>query len=417
MSCLFSPLSGAATASAPSAYSATLRIRRISWMLTVLLCAVSLWTVLSPASLRAQTSTNLPTPVALSGVLQGSDGNYYSPTANNGREIYCWKSNGGYNLCGALYQTPTTGPAKLLFDFSPALITNGSAPNPLIEGPDGNFYGTTTLGGPTDCDCGVFFKIDQAGTFTILHTFERAEFQQTEAYRSGNPIVHLVLGSDGNFYGFSAPNSAGAVFKLTPSGDFSLLVNFWNNIANGGGFIPSGLIEASDGNFYISVQGYSGSPGNYPNAGGFIYRMTPSGTSTLVASFPGDGSLGFDPNGDLAQGPDGSIYGVTRGGGDANALPTIYKYTPGGAIQTLYTFPATGENGKSLLSGLILGSDGYLYGTSPDGSSAVCYRGCGTAFRISTTGNFSVIHAFQGGADGGSPSSPIIQSSDGTITG
>ncbi|MEO6923046.1 MAG: choice-of-anchor tandem repeat GloVer-containing protein, partial [Bryocella sp.] len=379
----------------------------------VLWGAIGLCTGLSPTSLRAQTSASLPTPVVFSGVLQASDGNYYSTLANGG--AYC-SANYKY-ICGAIYGTTPQGVVTKVFDFGPAQGSNGSYPNALIEGPDGSFYGTTPSGGPDACSCGVFFKVDTSGVFTLLHAFTTADFQQTQPYLSGGALGHLVLGSDGNFYGYSFAQYAGTIFKLTPSGDFSLLASFYGNTSTGGGFIPSGLIETTDGNFYVTVQGYSASMGNYPSSGGFIYRMTPSGTLTVAAEFPGDGSLGYTPNGDLAQGPDGSIYGVTREGGGGSASPTIYKYTPGGTIQTLYTFPATGENGSYLVSGLILGSDGYLYGTSQYGSTTPCYRGCGTAFRISPTGTFSVIHKFAGAADGGSPYGPIIQSNDGTITG
>ncbi len=364
-------------------------------------------------SLRAQTSTNLPTPVVFSGVLQADDGNYYSTMANGGS--YC---NANYNyICGAVYKMTPQGVATKEFDFGPAQGSNGSYPNALIEGPDGSFYGTTPSGGTDPCACGVFFKLDRTGAFTLLHSFSTADFQQTSAYYSGGSLGHLVLGSDGNFYGYNFAGYAGTIFRLTPAGDFTLLASFFGNTGTGGGFIPSGLIETTDGNFYVTVQGYSGTTGVYPSSGGFLYKMTASGTLTMAASFPGDGSLGFDPNGDLAQGPDGSIYGVTRGGGGTNASPTIYKYTPGGSIQTLYTFPSSGANGSYLVSGLILASDGNLYGTSQYGSTTPCYKGCGTAFQITPTGAFSVIHMFAGGTDGGSPYGPIIQSNDGTITG
>jgi uncharacterized repeat protein (TIGR03803 family) len=379
-------------------------------------CAIALCIRLSATPLSAQTSTNLPTPATLAGIMQGSDGNFYSPTANG---LPSCSTNYGY-ICGALYRTTPQGISTKGFDFSTNQGSDGAYPNPLIEGPDGSFYGTTSAGGPGVCGCGVFYKVDSSGTYTLLHTFTAADFQQTSSAYAGGALGHLVLGSDGNFYGYNFAGYAGSIFRLTPAGDFSLLQNFFGNSSTGGGFIPSGLIETTDGNFYITLQGYSGATGVYPSSGGVIYKMTATGTLTLAASFPGDGSLGFDPNGDLAQGPDGSIYGVTRGGaasGMSNALPTIYKYTPGGSIQTLYTFPASGANGSYLVAGLVLGSDGNLYGTSQYGSSTPCYQGCGTAFKVTPTGTFTLLHAFAGGVDGGSPYGPIIESSDGSIVG
>jgi uncharacterized repeat protein (TIGR03803 family) len=381
-------------------------------------CAVALWMGVLPIHLRAQSSANIPTPVVFAGVTQARDGNYYSTLANGGP--YC-SVNYKY-ICGAVYQTTPQGVVTEGFDFGPAQGSNGSYPNALIEGPDGSLYGTTNDGGPNGSYSGVFFKVALDGTFTLIHAFTSAELGGTDSYHiGGGSLGHLVLGSDGNFYGYTTGhNGAGVIYKITPDGVVTLLHDFNLNAQTGGGFIPSGLIEASDGNFYGTLQGYGGATGLYASSGGFLFKMTPSGVLTNVAEFPDNGSLGYDPNGDLAQGPDGSIYGVTRGGsnsGQSNALPTIYKYTPGGVIQTLYTFPSSGVNGYDLESGLILGSDGNLYGTSVSGANATCYRGCGTVFEITPTGTFTLLHSFAGGTDGGSPYGPIIQSSDGTITG
>ena len=124
--------------------------------------------------------------------------------------------------------------------------TTGIAPNNLIQGSDGNFYGTTTLGGASNA--GTVFRVTPAGEFTTLYAFAGGVGGQTP--------LGLVQGSDGNFYGTTTLGGAattrdnpgyGTMFQVTPTGEFTLLYSFVNG---NDGANPSLLIQGSDGNFY-----------------------------------------------------------------------------------------------------------------------------------------------------------------------
>src|SRR5438034_4545430 len=123
---------------------------------------------------------------------------------------------------------------------------NGSdgqlAESALVQGSDGSFYGTTALGGENHK--GTVFKIDSAGNLTTLHSF--SGFPNDGA----NPIAGLVQGSDGNFYGTTALGGMfyqGTLFRITPAGAVTILHSFSGLL--GDGSIPmGGVVQAADGN-------------------------------------------------------------------------------------------------------------------------------------------------------------------------
>jgi uncharacterized repeat protein (TIGR03803 family) len=125
----------------------------------------------------------------------------------------------------------------------------------LIQGSDGNFYGTTTTGGPGQGGAGTVFKVDSAGTVTTLHTFAGSD--------GSVPQGELTRGSDGNFYGTTSQGGAsfnpvtfasgyGTIFKITPAGNLTTLHSF----SGSDGSLPyGGPIQASDGSFYGTTEG------------------------------------------------------------------------------------------------------------------------------------------------------------------
>jgi uncharacterized repeat protein (TIGR03803 family) len=364
-----------------------------------------------------QTSTSLPLPVPLNGLVKASDGNFYSSTEFTGNNSPCSSPSS----CGSLYRITPTGTVTDLHDFAVTdTLVLGGTPQPLIEGPDGNLYGTAVYGGTGICywgySCGLFFQLTPSGVFTIVHNFVATDFTKdpSDTDGSGQGFGPLLLGSDGNFYGFMSGGGRGALYKISPTGVAAPIFNFNSDPPSLGvnGFIPSGLIESSDGNFYgTTLIGYGATQN------GTIFKLTPAGVLTTLATFPADNSLGVAPNGNLVEGPDGALYGVTRGGG-TTVPATIYKYTPGGGIQTLYSFTQS-ASGEYLTGGLTMGSDGMLYGTAQfGGASNLCYDGCGTVFRIGLDGSgFQLVRSFTGGIDGGSPYGPVIINNDGNIDG
>ena len=219
-------------------------------------------------------------------------------------------------------QTVTT-----LYSFSG---TDGAWPNALVQGSDGDFYGTTYYGGAgTNCynGCGTIFKIDPSGTLTTLYSFGWSD----GAY----PVAGLVEGTDGNLYGTTqhGGDNDGTVFKVTPSGSLTNLHTFRGL---DGAAPEAELVQGSDGNFYGTT--YSGGTNIYY---GTVFRMTPSGGFTNLHFF--NGADGRSPAAWLVQGSDGNFYGTTYYGGYTNlnsgqGYGTVFRISPSGTLTALYSF-------------------------------------------------------------------------------
>jgi uncharacterized repeat protein (TIGR03803 family) len=213
-----------------------------------------------------------------------------------------------------------------LYSFcSQSGCTDGQYPYAgLVQGSDGNFYGTTYEGG-TNGD-GTVFKITPSGTLTTLCSF----CSGSGCTEGRFPEAGLVQGSDGNFYGTTyegGTNAFGTVFKITPSGTLTTLYSFCEDCASGN--LPmAGLVQGSDGNFYGTTV--FGGEAN----GGTIFKMTSSGTLATLYSFY-EGS----PRAGLVQGSDGNFYGTTSSGGN---------YTAGTVFELVVVFPVAKVSPASL---------------------------------------------------------------------
>jgi uncharacterized repeat protein (TIGR03803 family) len=288
--------------------------------------------------------------IPYSGLVQGSDGNIYGTTAT-----------GGTSGRGTVFKITPSGTESVLFSF-PA---GSSDPyTGLIQGSDGNFYGTTGAGGTSDD--GTVFKITPSGTETVLHAFAKSGSD------GETPYAGLIQGSDGNFYGttyFGGANGFGTVFKVTPSGTETVLYSFAGG--SDGEHPYAGVIQGSDGNFYgTTYQG--GTSGN-----GTVFKLTPSGTETVSYSFAGGSSDGANPEAGVIQGSDGNLYGTTLQGG-ASGLGIVFELTPGGTETILHTFAGGSSDGANPSANLVQGSDGNLYGSTGAGGTS----GNGTFFKV-----------------------------------
>lgn len=253
-----------------------------------------------------------------------------------------------------------------------------------------------------------------ATSHSILHSFSGAD--------GSEPKAQLVQASDGNFYGTTSSGgsaNSGTVFKMTPGGSLTTLHSFMGG--SDGANPTTGMIQASDGNFYGSID--SGGASGY----GYIYKVTPTGTFSTLFSF--SGGDGVAPRGELAQGSDGNLYGVTAFGangfgtgcaltlgGSGCGLGTVFKLTLSGSLTSLYNFSSADDNGAVPEAGLIEGQDGNFYGTT--GRLGTTSTGVGTVFKISPTGTLTTLHRFVGGvADGAGPRGALVQLADGTLYG
>jgi uncharacterized repeat protein (TIGR03803 family) len=260
-------------------------------------------------------------------------------------------------------------------------ITNGAYPyGTLVQGLDGNFYGTTANGGKQQClgGCGTIFKVTPEGTLTTVHSFLGVK------HDGGNPMAGLVLGTNGNFYGSTYGSSPQACcggsgsyfFELTPDGTFA------NLVSTGGSLVPL-IQDTIDGNFYGTIDGVRG---------GFVFKMTPTGTLTGLHDFCQLKNCvdGADPTAPLVQGADGFLYGTTRFGGiipttgpcGGTGCGTVFKIGTKGSTAILHKFDVT--DGEFPSSGLTVGNDGDLYGATGSGQT--------TVFKISPAGAFTTLY-------------------------
>jgi len=270
---------------------------------------------------------------------------------------------------------------------------------PLIQGPDGSFYGTTAGGGIPGP--GTIFKVTAAGAFTTLHSFNGLD--------GASPYAGLTLGTDGNFYG-TVGGTTGAVFKITPAGVFTTLHAF---TGTDGQQPAAALTLGTDGNFYGTAAGGGtqyACTGNYLNGCGTVFRITPSGTLTTLHSF--GGADGANPVAPLTLGSDGNFYGATAYGGPLG-VGTIFQITAAGTLTTLHYF--SGSDGATPLASLTQGADGNFYGTAATGVFGGPSAN-GTAFKITPAGVFTTLHAFSG-ADGQQPAAALALGRDGNFYG
>lgn len=344
-------------------------------------------------------------PVAL---IQATDGSFFGVAAQ-----------GGISGSGTIFQLDVDGRVSSVHQFNG---TDGSSPNSLIQAKDRSLYGIAAQGGNTACPsgCGTVFHIEAGGTFSTLYAFSATD---------GPFPANLLQGRDGNLYGTTGGISEGivypgSIFKLTPEGTFSILYAFCSQPNCADGSAPSSLIELPDGDFVgVTLAGGHAS-------GGVVFQLTPSGTETVLIPIysyqmggdprnlvvAGDGAVYFtvdsDPYGSgrilhlesdgkvqlvhqfdytdghppykLRTGRDGNIYGVSVSGGPG-ALGNVFEVSLGGGFSFLYNF--TGSYDGAGPDSILLARDGNLYGTTASGGlpGGACVN-CGTVFQLQKLG-------------------------------
>lgn len=304
--------------------------------------------------------------------------------------------------------TITSAPANaqtysVFHSFSGA--PDGAFPNAIIRDAKGNIYGTTYAGGSTECSghpgaCGTVFKIDPAGNETVLFTFPGGS-------SGSNPIATVTEDAAGNLYGTTEGDGflgLSVIYKISPSGQETILAPN----AQTGGAVDSPLFVGRDGNLY----GMTPYGGDYNCAQGFgcgmLFRITQTGKFTMLHVFTGPD--GVRPEGGLVQDAKGNLYGGAFYGGDStcktvgfqypedpgNYQPgcgTIYKLSTDGKFSILHTFSGPNDGGGPL--GLIIDSEDNLYGLAQNGGDPNILYGLGTIFKVDTSsGAYSVLYTF-----------------------
>jgi uncharacterized repeat protein (TIGR03803 family) len=377
-----------------------------------------------------------------------------------------WKTACVALLLGAA--TVISSPAQTFTILAAFDITNGAYPyGTLVQGLDGNFYGTTAEGGRQKCvgGCGIVFKITPEGALTTVHSFIGTD--------GGYPVAGLVLATNGNFYGSTHGTSPQGVngsaqsyyFEITPAGTLTNL--------QGGGSLVALMQDTVDGSFY-GTTGQVGAP-----LGGTVFAITTGGTMTLLHTFcqikrcpdganpvaplaentdnflygttyyggnvtqapclsgsgcgivfkigtkgalaivhKFDGTDGEWPAAGLLHASDGNFYGTTTAGG-AYGRGTVFRNVPEGSLTTLYSFCSEGvpcNDGYNPTAGLVPATDGNFYGTTEYGANQNCPSGCGTIFQLTPEGSLATVHSFDK-TDGGYAQGGLVQGTDGNLYG
>ena len=363
-----------------------------------LLCAAVLLSLVGPAAAYATTATEsviytfspFNTPSQL---IQAHDGNFYGTAPG-----------GGTGAHGFVFRLSTAGTQTVIYNFTNG--TDGGAPlASLIEGNDGNLYGTNTSGGSGS---GVLFRMTLAGAITTLHTFASAT--------DGSNAGQLIQNTAGDIFGAATnggASSAGTVFEYSHLSVFSLVHTFTG--ASGDGSQPNTqLIQATDGLIYGATR----RGGSLSNSGS-LFRFNPASVASFAtyASFPPTNlsDPDYNPAFGLTEGEDGALYGLTAEGG-TTGYGTVYKVVPGATpTVTLNHFNFTSfSNGGLPASGLFLGGDGALYGTTsaygPGGPPN------GTVFQyLPSTNTLNVLYSFS--SPNGNATGAPIQAADGELYG
>ncbi len=361
-------------------------------------------------------------------VIQGADGNFYGTTTLGGSGLCTGPF--GVQGCGTVFKLTPAGVQTIIYNFAldstGTMAVNGIYPyGGLVQGPDGNFYGTASAGGNVNASCngyvlgcGVVFKLTPAGHYTVLHAFNGVLATTPEG---ASPTGRLLLANDGKLYGttYSGGNvqnfyNQGTIFSVTTAGAFSTLHMFDNVHGTTDGANPyAGLIQGKDGAFYGTTQF-----GGTSNAG-TVFKYA-GGNTTVLHAFPeqsgGFFSDGAYPYAALVQATDGNFYGVTTFGGALTTYyqsGTVFRITKQGTFTKLWDFNATDTsvNGIDGYGALIQASDGNLYGTTMQGGSA----NAGTIFQMTLAGALTQILSFDSVTDGAYPRSVPLQASDGTL--
>jgi uncharacterized repeat protein (TIGR03803 family) len=247
------------------------------------------------------------------GVIQGSSGLLY-----------------GTAYGSSVFSLTTTGADEM--EVPAILYGCDGVRSSLVQTHDGSLYGTIINSCPTSPDSmlgSVFKAVPGSGTGAVATTDIIGNIPGGNFTYAPFPLIE---GKDGNLYGTASSGGAqgfGIVFRITPSGVGTVLYSFGADPADGQN--PSGaLVLASDGNFYGTTLA-----GGTPNANcmsangcGTLYRITPSGVETVVYSFGTNSGEGIGPSGALLQTSDGNLYGTTTAGGTANA-GTVFKLVLG----------------------------------------------------------------------------------------
>jgi uncharacterized repeat protein (TIGR03803 family) len=259
-----------------------------------------------------------------------------------------------------LYKLDSSGHKTVLHYFTGGADGGSSESGVTLDGA-GNLYGTTAYGGANGC--GVVYKLDSAGTLTVLYTFTCQDDGE-------DPFAGVVRDSAGNLYGtagWGGANGYGDIYKLDPAGEFTVLYSFPAPPVGIGGCNPfRGVVMDAAGNLYGTSSPFT------TGCQGVVYKFDTTGNYQVLYTFSGAAD-GRDP-GSVVLDPAGNVYGATYDGGlltcgyENVGCGVVFKVDPSGNETVLFTFTG-GVGGQSPVGPIVRDTAGNLYGTAGGGGA------------------------------------------------
>lgn len=336
----------------------------------------------------------------------GADGNL--PTwviQTKAGEVWGVTNSGGGGTPGGgmLYKISATGVYSIVHTFTDK--PDGAMPGKLIQAADGSIYGVTALGGTSSA--GTIYRVDTAGQYQVLHSFNGLSDGKTPNF--------LTQTNDGAIYGtasfFGMPIANGTLFKIDVAGNFAALHTFQEGID---GSNPNSVMQAADGLLYGTCR--QDGPLGVGLGLGTFWRSDLAGNVVLLHVFEPKTLTGNQPTEPVGVVPaaDGFFYGAANKGGQASN-GAIFQADATGRVTTLHSFDASAPDGAKPDTNFNLGSDGFFFGTLGGGGLPVSNSlRSGVVYRADTAGRTWVLHTFTGG-DGGVPFAPAYLGSRGTV--
>ena len=356
-----------------------------------LACALAAVATVAPA--QSQTTYSETVLHSFSSALRGAY--LYGGVVGDGAgNLYGTASSGGTDGLGILFKVDAAGRQTVLYNF----VGVGGPYAGAVRDATGNFYGTTPFGG---IGWGTVYKVDAAGQETDIHTFSQ--------YDGANPYAGVIRDAAGNLYGTTYSGGAhdwGVVYKLDAAGNYTLMYSFTGGADGGSPY--GGLTLDSAGNLYGTTQ--LGGAGYSPAGAGVVFKVDVAGHETVLYTFTG-GADGGNPQAGVIRDSAGNLYGTAELGGTA-ASGVVYKLDHAGHYTVLHNF-AGGSDGALPYAGVIIDAAGNLYGTTIYGGTG----NAGVVYKVTKTGQETVLYAFTGGADGGVPYAGLIRDSAGNLYG
>ncbi|MGD0192852.1 MAG: choice-of-anchor tandem repeat GloVer-containing protein [Rhizomicrobium sp.] len=300
----------------------------------------------------------------------------------------------------------SNGTESVLYTFQDS--GDGAYPfSGVIEDASGNLYGTTR--GDQVNSLGSIYKLDQTGTLTTLYAF----CSRPRCVDGSLPAGGLVMDKKGNLYGTTSgggANGYGTIFKYESNGTLKVLYSFRDG--NDGGYPLADLISDPKGNLYGSA-----SQGGVGGAGTVFEFAIKKRRFEILHSFSGGQTDGSYPEFGLTIDSSGNLYGTTIMGGNESCADdvgcgTIFKISPNRTETILYTFQ--GGSDGSAPSGLVLDSNGNLYGASSPGTNGTDQ---GAIFKLTPGGTFTVLQSVNCQQDGCLPFDSVIEDNSGNLYG